>query len=271
MHLTDDTYGRLLTGSLPPQVSRALSAHLAEPCEACEDLLRSRRAVDRVDGALDRALLSLAPVAAGAAGQDLEYARIARALRAGGPPAAPPRRAPRVRLVAVAAAAVAVAGLAGLLRAGLPAPPAWDGEKGTSVRPVPLRLRFLVVTPGAGGTPSLERGLTGQVVPASASLQFQVELGREAHVLLARAGRGGEAEVFLATRLPAGRHVIALGGRPAAYPLASLAGRQRFLALASEAPVGAAEAARALAPGPPARRDEGPPISLDEVEVHVRP
>ncbi len=83
MHLTDDTCGRLLDGSLPPLAARALSRHLAAPCEACEAHIMACRSCHRLDGALDLALLSLAPVPAAGAGQDLEYARIVRAL---GPP-----------------------------------------------------------------------------------------------------------------------------------------------------------------------------------------
>ena len=55
---------------------------------------------------------------------------------------------------------------------------------------VPLKLRFLVLRPGPGSAPEIEKGVSGQAVPAEASLQFQVELGREADVVLARAAGG---------------------------------------------------------------------------------
>lgn len=265
MHLSDDILRKLDAGTLARPEAASLAAHLAAPCEACEAFLASRGRAGALDGAVDRALLGLAPPPATAAGHDLEFARIQRALR-------PASRARRWLPGLAVAAALAVAGLAGLRLARPPSPAGWDGEKGSAVQAVPLRLRFLVVTPAVGGPPTLERGLSGQDVPASASLQFQLELGRPAHVLLARAGRGGGApEVFLSTRLPAGRHVVSVDGRPAAYPLAALAGPQRFLALASESPLGPQDAARAAALGAAARRDEGPPISLDQVEVRVRP
>jgi hypothetical protein len=269
MHLSHDSHRRLIDRTLKGRDARALAEHLRKPCDECETYLVERRVADRFDGAVDAALLPLPPPTAAAAGNDLEYARIERALRA-----SPPRR--RWTTAVAAAAVVTVAGLAGLLLAP-PERPAWDGAKGQVAQAVPLRLRFLVLTPATGGPPALERGLSGQEVPSAASLQFQVELGRPANLLLARVGRGGAPEVFLATRLAAGRHVVTLDGQPAAYPLASLSGPQRFLALASEARLGpddaarAAKAAHADTLGTVARRDDGIPISLDQVEVRVRP
>jgi hypothetical protein len=272
MHLTEDSYRRLVHGTLTGFEARSLAAHLEVPCEACEAYLEGRPAADALDGRVDAVLLSLAAHPAVAAGHDLGYARLERALRRPEGGFSLRRWLPGVAV----AAALAVAGLAGLLRSPAPTGPAWDGEKGPASQPVPLRLRFLVVTPGLGGPPALERGLSGQEAPAAASLQFEVELGRPAHVLLARVGAGGAPEVFLSTSFGAGRHVVSLDGRPAAYPLAALSGPQRFLALASEAPLGPADAARAVgrgatAPGLGPGREEGPAISLDEVEVRVRP
>lgn len=266
MHLSHDNHRRLIERTLPGRDARSLAGHLRSPCDACESFLLDRRVADRFDGLVDRALLSLAPSSEVSAGHDLEYARIERALRA------PPRR--RWRTGVAAAAAVVLAGLAGLVLVSPRGQPAWDGVKGGERQAVPLRLRFLVLRPAAGGPPALERGLSGQEVPAAASLQFQVELGRPAHLLLARAGRGGAPEVFLATRLPAGQHVVALDGQPAAYPLSALSGPQRFLALASEARLGPEDASRAVQAaqaGAAPRPHEGAPISLDQVEVRVRP
>jgi hypothetical protein len=279
MHLTAPTYQQLLDGTLDRSQAQALAEHLETACETCEAFLAARDEADRLDGAVDAALVSLAapPEASQAgrdegAGNDLEFARIQRALLA---PLGPGRvagrssLAPRLALVA----AVLLAGLTGVyLVQDRRADGRWDGEKGAPARAVPLRLRFLVLTPAVGGPPGLEQGVSGQSVPASASLNFQVELGRAANVLLARAGARGTPEVFLSTRLPAGRSVVSLDGRPAAYPLASLAGPQRFLALASEAPLGVADAARAASLGAAASPGEGGQvISLDVVEVQVSP
>jgi hypothetical protein len=62
--------------------------------------------------------------------------------------------------------------------------------------------------------------------------------------------------------------VVSVAGQPAAYPLASLAGAQRFLALAGEQPIEAADVERA-ARGAATAGGPGQPISLDVVEVHV--
>jgi hypothetical protein len=165
-----------------------------------------------------------------------------------------------------AAAALAVAGVAGLLHRP-PAPDGWDGLKGQGLQVVPLRLRFLVIHPATGPAPEIEKGVSGQAVPAGASLQFQVELGREADVVLVRAAAGA-AEPFFHARLPAGRSVVSVAGQPAAYPLASLAGAQRFLALAGDQPIEPADVERA-ARGAATSGGPGQPISLDVVEVHV--
>lgn len=268
MHLTADSQRRLTARTLRGPEALALASHLEGPCDECEAFLASTPGTDAYDGAVDAALLTLAPPCPVAAGHDLEFSRIERAVRV---------RSRRRWLPALgAAAALAMAGLAGLLVMRPPEHPPWDGTKGASAQAVPLRLRFLVVTPAVGGPPVLERGIDGQEVSAAASLQFQVELGRPAYLVLARAGAGGAAEVFLSTRLGAGRHVVTLGDRPAAYPLASLSGPQRFLSLASEEPIGPGDADRAVrAPAAAAAsataREGGHPISLDQVEVRVQP
>jgi hypothetical protein len=146
---------------------------------------------------------------------------------------------------------------------------AWDGVKGAGQGAVPLRLRFLVLRPGALA-PEIEKGVSGQEVPAAASLQFELELGRPAWVTLQRAGAGG-TEIFFERHLEAGRTVVMVDGRPAAYPLTSLAGPQRFMALASEGRIDPADAARASSLGAEARRGEGPAITVDVIEVQVRP
>jgi hypothetical protein len=265
MHLTDDSYRRLVEGAMPSKEARALALHLRMPCEACEAYLAARPRADALDGLVDRALLSLAPPAPGVRANHRAPIGVEQA------PRVPARRRRWLPGLAVAAT-LAVAGLAALL--GRPSPatgPAWDGEKGSAAAAVPLRLRFLVLTPGVGGPPALERGVPGQEVPSSASLQFQLELGRPAHVLLARLGGGAAPEVFFSARLGAGRHVVSVDGEPAAYPLASLSGAQRFLALASEAPLSPADAARAAAAAGSAGLEGDRPITLDEVEVRVRP
>lgn len=283
MHLTNDLLHGLLDQSLPPPEALRLASHLRADCETCESFLASRPGADRFDGPVDLVLVRLASPGVVGQGNDLEFARIRRQLRGApapapslaGPPAPRPGRALRTGLPV--AAAVLVAGLAGygLGRApGRPETPAvatgWDGEKGAGVRAVPLRLRFLVLTPAVGGPPAVEKGLPGQAVSAASSLQFQVELGRPATVLLARGG-GGAPEVFFQAQLAAGTHLVSLGAEPAAFPLGGLAGRQRFLAVAAEGPLAAGDLARALTAGAAAASDGAQQVSLDVVEVEVRP
>jgi hypothetical protein len=259
MHLDERTYGRILAGDLDPALARALAAHLEGDCEACEAFLAAREDADFLDGAVDRALQATGSPPAGAAGNDLEYARIRRSAH---PPA---RRRLRAGPALAAAAAVAMAGLAGLYLWSR-APPAWDGEKGAAPGGVPARLRFVVVDGAA-----LEKGVSGQRVPASAGLAFEVELGRAAEVALVRVGDAGAADVFFHGRLGSGRSEIAAGGRPAAYPLDGLSGAQRFVLVASDTPLAPERAARAAAsPAAPAEGAAREGLSLDQVEVIVR-
>lgn len=279
MHLTETTYRHLLARSLPRPLARSLAPHLGRDCDQCEDLLLRRPEADGLDGRIDTALAALAR-GRGAAGDDLEFARIMRRVAEPVRPVARPASSPAPRRLPLRtlalAATVAIAGFAGLLLSRpasdrpAPAGAGWDGVKGPA-EPVPLRLRFLVLTPAAGGPPAIERGVSGQEVSSDASLQFQVELGRPAEVVLARQGTGGAQEVFLRTRLPAGRSAVAVAGQPAAYPLSALAGPQRFVVLASETPIDPADVARAAALGAAARAGDGQAISLDLVEVQVRP
>lgn len=271
-HLTERSYRLLLQGSLPPAEARVLARHLEEACDACEELLASHPAADAVDGRVDEALAALVP--AGARGYDLEFARIERRLREGRISA--PRRRLAGLLPAALAAAVLAAGVAGLVaprggseRAG------WDGAKGARPGGIPVRLRFLVLSPTPGGAPALEKGVSGQPVRSAASLQFEVESARAAHVALVRVPAQGAPEVFWDDTVGEGRRQVAVDGRPAAYPLADLAGRQRFVLVASDEPLDQDRVARAAAAlAPPARLAPDRPglegLSLDVVEVEVR-
>jgi hypothetical protein len=266
MHLDAPTLQALRDQTLPTGEARALAAHLDGGCEDCERFLAGLGEADALDGLVDGALGRLARSAAPAqgAGHDLEFARIMGRVRR-------PTSVRRWVTGLAIAATVALAGVSALLPRS-PAPDRWDGMKGAAMQPVPLRLRFLVLSPASGGSPggspALERGVSGQAVPAAASLQFQVELGREAEVVLAH-DVGGRSEPFFRARLPAGRSVVTVAGQPAAFPLARLSGPQRFLALASEQPIEPGDVARAVA-GTPAPPQATQPISLDQVEVIVK-
>jgi hypothetical protein len=290
MHLDARTHADLLAGTLGPDEARRLARHLAEGCERCENFLAARGGTDAADGRVDRALAAVAE--RGEEGSDAELAAIERRLRAGEarrdsmgarpePVSARPepvegrtersrawpgRR--RVTGALAAAAVVLVAGLAALVGRG-PEQPGWDGTKGAAPAPSAVRLRFLVVD-GAEGPDALRRGASGEAIAPRARLEFEVELGHAAHVALARVGPDATVDVFWTGALDAGASIVTLDGRPAAYGLDGLRGPQRFVAIASAAPLDGPAAAHAAVAG--ARDGSGAPaaaIATDAVEVRV--
>lgn len=271
-HLTKESYRRLLGGELPAKEAGDLARHLDDDCPICERFLAEAPEADALDGRVDAALTALAPPGAGdasGAGNDLEFARIRRRVAD-----APARRMPRRAFGLAVAAGLLVAGFASLVvpRAGLETRQGWDGEKGragSAARAIPLRLRFLVIAPGD----AMQKGVSGQSVPHDASLSFELELGRAAEVALVRVPAQGAPELVWKAALGAGRSELTVGGRPAAYPLSELQGRQRFALVAAsgrldEARALAAATGRAAAAG----RDDGEDLglSVDAVEVVVR-
>jgi len=240
MHLDPRIHASLLAGTLPPDEARALSRHLEAGCPSCEAQLAAPGRADAADGRVDRALAALA--AAGAAGNDLEFERIARRLAA-----APRERRVRRAAPALAAAVIlAVGGAAFLAGRDGPARPAWDGTKGTAASGVQVHLRFLVVQ-GDGPSAVLHRGASGDAVPAAAGLGFEVTLERPAHVALVRLPPEGPPDTFWAGALPSGPTQVTVGDRPAVYQLTGLRGRHRFVAVVSEAPLDEAALASAAA------------------------
>jgi hypothetical protein len=263
-HLCEKRYAALLGGTLPPEEARALAAHLDGECEVCERFLAGLETVDDVDALADATLTG---TAGAAAGNDLEFARIQRALR----PTAPARR--RLGVAAAAATVLLVAGL-GVTATRLAGPgPAssWDGTKGAAPAPIPVRLRFLRLSQDG----SVMKGISGEAADREASLLFEVDAAQSADVLLARADAMGGVELIWRRRVPAGRTAVSVDGRPAAYPLDGLGGPQRFLLFASDAPLDEARArsaAASLAP-PHALRADSPALeglTIDLVEVPVR-
>jgi len=271
MHVTPRTFADLVAGRLSPEEARALSDHLDGECELCERVLATSGSADGLDGAADAAIAMACPPSGGV-GNDLEFAAIMRSAREGAP-----ARAWRAQ-AAAAAAMVLVVATAGILVQGehrtaeaRPVVVEWNGMKGRDARPLPVRLRFLVL--GADG--SIEKGIAGEPLDPGASLMFEVEASRPADVAVARVGAGGEVELLWRRRVNAGRTDVTLDGRPAAYPLSALGGRHRFVLLASDRPLPqprASEAAAVLAPpgGLSAEAPELDGLSIDVVELTVR-
>jgi len=261
-HLEPETIRRLLSGAIRGAEASLLARHLEAGCEACEALLAGGGEATALDGAADLALLRLGPP--GAPGNDLEWARIRRALR----------RPERLRrLAGLASAAVLLLGLGAALRpgsGGAPAPAAWDGLKGIAAGPVGVRLRFSVVSPESGGG-QLERGVTGTALSPEAQLLFRAEVGGPAELALLRLGPDGAEVIWEGRATAAGAVDVEVGGRPAAVPLRGLSGRQRFALVGgpSLGPERLAEALKALSAGATPSAP-GPPLALDSVEVTVR-
>jgi len=274
MHLDARTHAELLSGTLGPDAARALARHLEAGCEACEAFLAGCERADGIDGRVDGALAAVAwapdaerPRAAAEAFGRIERRLAAeRALR----PGVGGRQGRLRRWVPLAAAAsVLAAGLAALaLRAPEPSSSAWDGTKGpepAASAAVPVQLRFLVVAAGGAGDAELRRGASGDAVPASAALQFEVEVGRAAFVTLVRVPPGGPPEPVWDGAVGPGAVLVTLDGRPAIYRLEGLGGTHRFVALASEAPPPPGALERELA----ARRAAAGERRPDEVEVRI--
>lgn len=262
MHLDSPTYDALLSGTMPPEEARSLALHLEGDCEQCEAFLVERREIDAMDGPTEAALAHALPPPSGA-GNDLEFARIRRALVA----ARPGRRR---LVVASLAASLVLAGVAGMLgvRAGRSE---WDGAKGHRPHPIPVRLRFLEM--GEGG--QIQKGISGEPVGSATRLLFEVEAGQPANVALVRVSPAGETELVWRSHLATGRTQVTAGGRPAGYPLRGLAGSQRFVLVASDGPLEpsrATSAASALAPSavPPVDAPALDGLSLDAIDVSVR-
>lgn len=272
MHLDSGKIAALLDGTLAPDEARALAAHLDGECEQCEGLLSGQMNVyssvnvSRLDGLADACIAAALPPASGE-GNDLEFARITRARHG-------LRPAPRRFLPAAIAASLLVAGVAGIVAHQSRAPGAdlagWDGTKGFAPRAIPVRLRFLAL----GEDGRIEKGVSGEPVGSGSSLLFEVEASRAAHLALARVSPDG-TELIWHRRVVGGRTQVAVDGKPAAYPLAGLAGTQRFVLVASEGRLDdrrVQQAARALAPpaGISAEAAELDGLSLDVVELFVR-
>ncbi len=267
MHPDARTHAALQAGELRPDEARALSELLEGACAQGEPYLTAQMNVDPLDGLTD-AVIARALPAVGGEGNDLEFARIERALRRAA------KRWRRTIAPAAIAASLLLAGVAGIVanqeRERSLGVSAWDGTKGHELRAIPVRLRFLKLEPGG----QFDKGISGDTVSASSSLIFEVEAGRAADLALARVSPGGAAEIVWRQRVAAGPTQVAVDGRPAAYPLSGLAGAHRFVLIASDAELDdahARSAAAALAP-PRGLADDAPELdglSLDVVDVSV--
>jgi hypothetical protein len=267
MHLDPRTYSGLLAGTLPPGEARVLSEHLSGDCETCERFLAGMAAADGLDGRSDAAIVGAFPPPL-VPGGEREHARIQRRLRG----SSAPRR--RLLVPIAIAASLVMAGVAGMLvqRAGrtVPSSAGWDGVKGTEARPIRVRLRAVQLDTTGSAAPLR----AGESLDPSARLLFEVEAERGADVALVHLPASGGAEIVWRSRVASGRTVLTTGGRAAAYPLAGLAGAQRFAVLAAEGGLDDARVARVTsALARPGALGDAPAlagVSVDLLELSVR-
>jgi len=259
-HLDEGRLAQLLSGALQGAEADALASHLDAGCERCEAFLAGRP-TGGLDGAADAAALGLAP--AGEAGSDLEWARIRKAIAG----RRPLRAAMPVAVAAAALVALAV-GLRSTTEPFAPSTGAWDGVKGTEAT-APARLQFSIALPGSSG-PVVERGASGAVVSGRASLLFRAEARGPAALALLHLGSAGAEPLWEGRAQRAGPVDMEVGGKPAAFSLAGLSGRQRFALVAAPA-LGRELVARVgqqLAAG--GAHSGEMPVGVDIVEVTVR-
>ncbi len=261
-HLDERSLDGLLRGRLDRAEAGRLAAHLREPCEECEHFLAGRGGV--LDGMADRALGAVGPRRE--AGDDVEFARIMRAVRR--------RRArPRAAIAALAAGLLAVAGVTLAVLRHRPGERPEEGVKGLEPGALPVRLRALLapaVAPGAA--PELSRVASGAEVPESAGLVFRIEAGAPAELALLRVGPGDSEVVFRARAEGPGTIDVSAGGKPAAYSLRGLSGRQRFVLVASPGALGPGRieaAAAALRAGAPPGDPRFGGLALSDLEVVI--
>ncbi len=271
-HLRRESWEKVLRGE-PVDSGDALAPHLASSCEVCEQRLAETPGADGLDGDVDRALLSLSrrpPMVPSTASFERVLRRMRLDSRAGarGALALPPLR-PGMALPLSLAGLLALAGLSALMLQRVPPPRSVAGaERGGALE---IELAF---SASAGGQAEPVAGRSGANVSEGHELSLQYLLARPAFVALVRVLPDGHAEVLAQPgRMGSGRHDLAINDARMRVSLRGALGPNRFVALASEAPLGGSAlriALEALERGavPPGL---GSSIAMDEFEVAVSP
>lgn len=206
-HIDRATWLAFLAESLPAAEQARVSAHLLEPCEACEELLatmHAREELDRLDGVVDEALLGASTAAPTDLPDDLGFAKVVAELRA------PKRRSSRLAWLPLAAAAGLAAVL--ILR------PGPEHLKGDGSAPARLRLELLRADPSRGESVT-PLGSKGQAQLGDV-LVFRVRLA-EPGCLRLYTGEANNARPIddAPTCLPRGEHVISSQGVVLGWPV----------------------------------------------------
>jgi len=219
---------------------RGLQAHLESGCPVCEAFLAGLQGTDGLDGDVERALLGPARAPAHAR-TDAVFEQAMRSLAlhlrviGATTPGAARRLQPSKGPPLTFAAVLALLGLS-LLALHQRGPRA--EQRLASVRPA-IALDFTVAERGQGKG-EREPGSPGARYPQDRLVFLSYELASPSFVTLLRIGPQGEVEVLSQPgRVGPGRHVLSVNGSPAGVSLQGFAGRNRFVAVASPAPLSA--------------------------------
>jgi hypothetical protein len=209
-HLNDPMLRAALAGDR--EVARRLTAHLAQPCEQCEDYLEG--AAGLLDGEVDALLLGSAE----APFDEVGFARVIRSMKGR-----------RTRDVAAAALGMAASLL---VVVGLARQPASPEVKGVPI----VSLELSAAARSADGV--VRRVDPGSVMSDGDVLLLRYHATESAKALLLEQAADGSTEALGAFELLPGTHDLERGGTLAGVSLAGLSGPVTFWLIASptEAP-----------------------------------
>ncbi|MGC4113342.1 MAG: hypothetical protein QM765_01430 [Myxococcales bacterium] len=216
------------------RAEKALAAHLACDCPVCEGFLMGLQATDGLDGDVERALVGAIEPTPLKTDVVFEQAMRSLALQlrvSGAAPLGSARPQPAKGPPLSVAAVLAVLGLGVLALQRGPA----QAPHQASAKPA-VSLDFSVAERGKGG--SGEKGTPGSKVGQDHVIYLRYELASASFVTLLRLWPDGTVEVLAqAGRVGPGPHVLTVNGSPAGVSLQGFQGRNRFIAVASPAPV----------------------------------
>jgi hypothetical protein len=235
-----DRLSRRLAG--PEQAD--LAAHLETDCPDCDAAIAAM-GPDRFGELLAARVQRLEPLPVPSPGQEERDAAFGRVMAA---VARPARRRFGLRWLVPA-----LTGACALIVAGIVALPVWIGGEGTGLAPPDPPGRREKGDPGA---PALDvwfdvagvedgrnvvkaRGEDGQACTGADFLVLRYRLGSPAFLYVIREDASGRRERVYASEgpEPAGIGGLLVDGKPAAYPLKGISGRQKFLFVASPDPI----------------------------------
>lgn len=232
-HLDAGTWNHILRGERF-RGENALSQHLKSSCPVCEAFLMGLQGTDGLDGDVERVLVGEYEVVPLRSDVVFEQAMRSLALHLRVSGAAPPgssRPQPAKGPPLAMAGALAILGLGVFALQHSPR----QGAHQASAKPA-IALDFSVSERGKAG--SAEKGSAGAAYGEDHVVYLRYELASAAFVTLLRIRPDGTVEVLSqAGRVGIGPHALTVNGSPAGVSLQGFRGRNRFVAVASPAPV----------------------------------